>query len=124
MRLSNRKFAECVEQALGEIPAPFDRHLRDVTIDIESTPDARTCRDAGVDDPRNLFGLYRGTPLTQRGVEQHGRLPDRITIYKRNIERICRTRAEIIYEIRKTVLHEVGHHFGLDEDELTSLGYE
>ncbi len=51
-------------------------------------------------------------------------MPDRFTIYKRNIERMCISRAEIIHEIRKTVFHEVGHHFGLDEDELASLGYE
>jgi len=124
MRISNRKFAELVEEALSDIPAQLVQYLRDVTVDVESMPDPRTCHDADVDDPRSLLGLYRGTPLTSRSVEHDKHLPDRITIYQRNIERMCGTRAEIIHEIRRTVFHEVGHHFGLDEDQLTSLGYE
>ena len=86
--------------------------------------DPHTSHDAGVDNQQNLLGLYRGTPLTSRSVEQDTHLPDRITIYQRNIERMCGTRAEIIHEIRRTVFHEVGHHFGLDEDDLAELGYE
>ena len=124
MRTSKRKFAELVEQALSDIPAPLAEYMRDLTVDVESVPDSRTCRDADVDDAPGLLGLYRGTPLTSRSVEQDGNLPDRITIYQRNIERMCSTRAEIIREIRRTVFHEVGHHFGLDEDDLAALGYE
>lgn len=124
MRLSKRKFVDLVEEALSDIPAQLVQYLRGVTVDVESRPDPRTCRDAGVDDPRDLLGLYRGTPITSRSVEQDGHLPDRITIYKRNIECMCSTRAEIIHEIRRTVFHEVGHHFGLDEDDLVALGYE
>ncbi len=124
MRLSKRKFIDLVEEALSDIPAQLVQYLRDVTVDMESAPDPRTCRDADVDDARGLLGLYRGTPLTSRSVEQDRHLPDRITIYKRNIERMCSTRAEIIREIRRTVFHEVGHHFGLDEDDLAALGYE
>jgi predicted Zn-dependent protease with MMP-like domain len=71
-----------------------------------------------------LLGLYHGTPLTERGVEHHARLPDRITIYQRNIERICRTPAQIVQQVRKTVLHEVGHHFGMDESALEEMGYQ
>jgi len=124
MRLSKRKFIELVEEALRDIPAHLLHYLSNVTVDVESVPDPRTCRDADVDDPQSLLGLYRGTPLTDRNVEQDMHLPDRITIYQRNIERMCRTRKEIVCEIRRTVFHEVGHHFGLDEDELASLGYE
>ena len=124
MRSSKRKFVELVEEALSDIPAQLVQYLREVTVDVESVPDPRTCRDAGVHDPRDLLGLYRGTPLTSRGVEQDRHLPDRITIYKYNIERMCSTREEIIHEIRRTVFHEVGHHFGLDEDDLAALGYE
>ena len=124
MRLSKRKFVDLVEETLSDIPAQLAQYLRDVTVDVESRPDPRTCRDAGVDDPRDLLGLYRGTPLTSRSIDHDGHLPDRITIYKHNIERMCGTRAEIIHEIRRTVFHEVGHHFGLDEDDLVALGYE
>ncbi len=124
MRLSERTFIDLVEEALSDIPAQLVQYLRDVTIDVESAPDRRTCRNAGVRDPRDLLGLYQGTPLTSRSVEQGRHLPDHITIYRRNIERMCSTRAEIVQEIRRTVFHEVGHHFGLDEDDLAALGYE
>ncbi len=124
MRLSKRKFIALVEEALSDIPVHLVQYLRDVTVDVESSPHPRSCRDAGVDDPRDLLGLYRGTPLTSRSVEQDRHLPDRITIYQRNIERMCSTRAEIIHEIRRTVFHEVGHHFGLDEVDLADLGFE
>ncbi len=114
MRLSKRKFIDLVEEALSDIPAQLVQYLRDVTVDVESMPDPRTCRDAGVDDPQSLFGLYRGTLLTSRSVEQDRHSPDRITIYKHTIERMCSTRAEIIHEIGGTVFHEAGHHLGLD----------
>jgi predicted Zn-dependent protease with MMP-like domain len=123
MKLTTEEFAELVERALEEIPEPFEKHLQDVAIDIEPMPDLRTTRRMGLRSPRFLLGLYHGTPLTQRSVEHPYRLPDRITIYQRNIERICRTHDEIIEQVRKTVLHEVGHHFGMEEGELRELGY-
>ena len=123
MRLSPGEFAELAEQALAGIPEPFATHLRDVVVDIESLPDRDTCRNLGLGSRRVLLGLYHGVPLTERSVQHSGRLPDRITIYQNNIERICRTDAEIVEQVRKTVLHEVGHHFGLDELDLDELGY-
>ena len=87
-------------------------------------PSSEDLEEMGIDDPAELLGLYHGTPLTERSVEFAGALPDRITIYQRNIERICRSRREIVEEIRTTVLHEIGHHFGLDEDDLFDVGYD
>ena len=124
MKLSADEFVELVRQALADIPAPFAAYLEEVFVDVEAVPDPEACKEGGIDDPRDLLGLYQGTPLTERGVENPAQLPDRIILYQRNIERICRNRAEIIHEIRKTVFHEVGHHFGLDEDDLAELGYE
>ena len=124
MRLTADAFAELVREALRDIPGPFAAHLEDVCIDVEAVPDPVACKEGGVDDPRDLLGLYQGTPLTERSVEHSVQLPDRIILYQRNIERTCRSRREIIREIRKTVFHEVGHHFGLDEDDLAELGYE
>lgn len=123
MKLSADEFADLVDQALQEIPEPLQAYMADVVIDIEPHPDPGTCRSAGISDPRSLLGLYRGTPLTERSVEHYGRLPDHIAIYQRNIERCCRTRRQVVRQIRKTVFHEVGHHFGLDEEDLASLGY-
>jgi len=122
MRLSPDDFAELVEEALADIPEPFRGYMGDITVDIERMPDRRTASAAGVRNPRLLLGLYRGVPLTERSVE-HARLPDRITIFQRNLERMCRRREDIIREVRRTVFHEVGHHFGLDEDDLDELGY-
>ena len=123
MRLTSDEFAELVKQALDDIPEPLVAYMRDIAVDIEPIPDRRACQATHIDDPRALLGLYHGTPLTARSVEHATRLPDHITIYQHNIERLCRSRAQIIRQIRKTVFHEVGHHFGLDEDDLADLGY-
>lgn len=123
MKLSLDAFTELVQAALADVPQPFADHLRDVVIEVQPMPDRRDCEEVGIDDPHELLGLYHGTPLTERGVEFAETLPDRITIYQRNIERVCTSREEMIQEVRKTVLHEIGHYFGLDEDELEALGY-
>ena len=124
IRLSPGEFADLVSQALRDIPEPLGEYMHDIAVDVEPVPSQRDCELAGVDDPNGLLGLYHGTPLTDRSVEHSGRLPDRITIYQRNIERFCRTRDQVIRQVRKTVFHEVGHHFGLDEADLSDLGYQ
>ena len=124
MKVDKKTFFDLVEEATEDVPTHLAQHLNGLVIDVEPVPDRRTCRDARIGDPRGLLGLYRGSPLTQRSVEDGASVPDRITIYQRNIERLCRTREQIVDEVRKTVLHEIGHHFGLDEAELAALGYE
>ncbi len=124
MRLSTDEFFKLVTQALTDIPEAFAAHLREVAVDVEPTPDRLACEEAGIRNPRMLLGLYRGTPLTDRSVEHNARLPDRITIYQHNIERMCDTREQIVDQVRTTVFHEIGHHFGLDEDDLDELGYQ
>ena len=123
MRLGETAFISLVAEALQDVPASFARYLDGVLIEVEPEPDRRTCRDTRTDDPRGLLGLYRGRPRTRRSIDDEASMPDRITLYQRNIERICRTRDDIVQQVRKTVLHEVGHHFGLDEDDLEELGY-
>ncbi len=76
------------------------------------------------DAPANsLLGLYEGIPLTERGIDYSATMPDRITIYKANICRVCKTEAEVVEQIRRTVIHEVAHHFGIDDDRLDELGW-
>jgi predicted Zn-dependent protease with MMP-like domain len=70
-----------------------------------------------------LLGLYVGRPRTQRSVEDSGALPDVIYLFQRNIESICHSEEELIAQVRKTVLHEIGHHFGMSEEDLDALGY-
>jgi predicted Zn-dependent protease with MMP-like domain len=123
VKVSPEGFEELVRQALDEIPPAFVPFLANVVIEVEDMPSERDCASVGLTDRRSLLGLYHGIPLTDRGVEEHARLPDRITIYQRNIERVARSRRQLVDQIRTTVLHEVGHYFGLDEDELDELGY-
>jgi predicted Zn-dependent protease with MMP-like domain len=124
MKLSVDEFGKLVDAAMAEIPPPLQRYLENVIVEVEATPSGEDLAEVDIDDPTELLGLYHGTPLTERGLEFAGALPDRITIYQRNIERFCRSRREIVEEIRTTVLHEIGHHFGLDEDDLFDVGYE
>jgi predicted Zn-dependent protease with MMP-like domain len=124
MHLSDEAFEAVVEDAIRSIPAGFHRYLDQVVVDIEDMPDEAVCDDLGLDDPRGLLGLYQGVPLTERHVDAPYQLPERITIYRRNIERMCRTRRQMVEQIRKTVLHEVGHHFGLTEQHLRDLGFD
>lgn len=124
MRFTEEQFAELVREALADIPPVFERLMENVVVDVEPLPSPEDCREGGADDPRDLLGLFHGVPLPERSLEDGMRLPDRIVLYQKNIEDMGRTRRGILREIRTTVFHEVGHFFGLDEDELTELGYE
>jgi len=96
MRLNDEEFAAIVERAIASVPEGFHRYLEEIAVDIEDMPDDEVCADAGVRDPRELMGLYHGTPLTQRHVDAPYRYPERIVIYQRNIERVCRTPRQMI----------------------------
>jgi predicted Zn-dependent protease with MMP-like domain len=113
MRLSDERFRELVEQALKSLPEQFSERLDNVEILIEDEPDPQTREHFP-----GLLGLYRGVPQTERSTFHLGLMPDVISIYKRNIERLCRSEAEVRREVRKTLLHEIGHHFGLSEEDL------
>lgn len=122
IRISEREFDQAVEAALAEIPPEFQPYLENVIIEVHDRPDARLMREHGV--PDDLLGLYVGQPLDEKGPDMiHTVLPDRILVFRDNLCAMCTTREELIEEIRVTVLHEVGHHFGMDEDRLDELGY-
>jgi len=107
------RFERHVEAALASLPEHLRRALRNVAIAIE---------DENAADP-DLFGLFEGVPLPERG-DEAGLLPDKITIYRLPLEESFPDPRELEREIRITVLHELGHYFGLDEDRLAELGYE
>ena len=106
-------FDDHVSAALDSLPAQIAAALENIAVVVE---------DEHPDDP-DLFGLYEGTPLPERG-DMAGALPDRITIYRVPLEEEFDEPAVLEQEIRITVLHELGHYFGLDEDRLAELGYE
>jgi predicted Zn-dependent protease with MMP-like domain len=121
--VSKAEFARYVEQALAELPEPFASHLEQITLEIKDHPTRKQLRDLGLEDDELLFGLYQGVALPDRSVQHSGVLPDRILIFQEDHELACDNPAELVEEIRKTVLHEIGHHFGMDEDDLDEVGY-
>ena len=121
MRVSREEFEALVEQALEQLPEQFKEALDTVAGMVEEEPADEDLEGVGIDpdDPERdeLFGLYQGTPITERD-SFYSALPDRVLIYRGPILRECESRREVLREIRDTVQHELGHYFGLEEDEL------
>lgn len=111
--MSKARFAALVDDALDAIPEEFAARLDNVVIQIE---------DANADEP-DLLGLYYGVALTERLSDYSFAMPDTITIYRRAILAVCDTEAEVAQEVAVTVVHEIGHHFGIDDDRLHELGW-
>ena len=122
-RVSKSKFAELVQRALEELPEEFEEFLEEVPVDVRQKPDAGHKAAVKLAPGALLLGLYRGRPRTQRSVEDSGAMPDVIYIFQDSIEQVCHSEEELVRQVRTTVLHEIGHHFGLDEDDLSRLGY-
>ena len=110
--IAPEKFEEMVATALDTLPEDLGKLMRNVAVTVE--------HGAG---PPGLLGLYQGVPLTSRTTGYAGVLPDRITIYRRAICAICNTEGEVTEEVRRTVVHEVGHHFGISDHRLRELGW-
>jgi predicted Zn-dependent protease with MMP-like domain len=112
--MSADRFEELVMDALDSIPDGLMRLLDNVVVLVA---------DDAPDDEPGLLGLYEGYALTTRGTDYAGVLPDRITIFRDAILRVCRTDAEVVAEVRVTVVHEIAHHFGIGERRLHELGW-
>jgi predicted Zn-dependent protease with MMP-like domain len=106
------RFEEMVAAALDGLPEELGRQMRNVAVTVE--------HGAG---PPGLLGLYEGIPLTSRTSDYTGVLPDRITIYRQAICAVCQTEDQVAAEVRRTVIHEVGHYFGIDDSRLAELGW-
>ena len=112
IEVSPARFEEMVEAALDGLPERLGRLMSNVAVVVQHEP-----------GPPGLLGLYEGIPLTSRTTGYAGVLPDRITIYRLAICAVCQTEREVVEEVRRTVVHEVGHHFGIDDARLTELGW-
>lgn len=123
MHLNRDEFGELVDEALSELPQQFDRFMENVIVEVRDVPDAKLAREINLPPNAMLLGLYRGIPMTRKSVWRTAELPEQIYIFQRNIEAVCSTRQQIVIQVRKTVLHEIGHHFGFGEKELRELGY-
>jgi predicted Zn-dependent protease with MMP-like domain len=110
--ITRERFEEMVAAAIDDLPPDLARAVDNVAVVVES-------RAAGTP----LYGLYQGVPLTRRGSGYAGALPDRITIYQDQICDSCATEEQVVAQVRKTVLHEFGHHFGISDARLHELGW-
>lgn len=116
------EFGRLVEKALDELPPPFDQYMQEIPVEIRDRPTRRQLRHAGVDSGHLLLGLYEGLPLTDRSIENPG-MAGAIYIFQESIESACDSEQELVREVRTTVLHEIGHHFGMSEEDLEELGF-
>ena len=115
------RFRRLVERALDEIPDQLANRMDNVVILLRNQPTAEELESLGLGPRHTLLGLYVGQPLTNRG--WYGEtLPDRIMIYQQPIESVCHSEDEVVEQVRETVLHEVAHHFGIDDDRLDEIG--
>jgi predicted Zn-dependent protease with MMP-like domain len=118
--VSREVFEECVEEALQQLPESFKLKIENVEIIVEDLPSESKARKAKVGSPESLLGLYEGIPLTKRGVWYGSSpvLPDRITLFKVNIERECALEGDLRDKIAEILFHEIGHYFGMSELEI------
>ena len=120
--LTREEFHELVEEAIDTIPRRFAREVRNVAIVIEDEPSDELLDEMEIDAGRYAARLYQGTPLTERGWGYGNALPDRITLFQRTIEDECDDdEDEIVVAIGETLIHELGHYFGLSEDEIMEI---
>lgn len=119
MRVPPEEFEALVVKALDDLPEEFAELLDNVAVTVEEEPAAEDLESVGLDPDGEdeLFGLYQGVPLSERD-SFYSALPDRVVLYRGPLLRFCTSRREVVREIRDTVIHELGHHFGLDEDDM------
>jgi predicted Zn-dependent protease with MMP-like domain len=119
---SPNSFENLVSDALDTLPDEILGWLDNVAIVVSERPTPEQLASAGMGPGGLLFGLYVGVPKTVRGFTYGETVPDKILVFREPIERVCLTPAAIRDQVRKTVLHEIGHHFGMDEDQLWDAG--
>ena len=113
------KFEELAAKAIKGLPGEFRGRLDNVVVIVKPAPDKAQERRFG----RGLLGLYEGIPLTDRGQAYSGAMPDKITLFKNNIESLCRDEEEVEQRVRRTMIHEIAHHFGISDEELIKLKF-
>jgi predicted Zn-dependent protease with MMP-like domain len=120
-KMTRERFTQLVQDALDGIPRRFRDAMKNVAVVVEDEPSKELLDDMDMDPDDTLFGLYHGTPLTERGSSYGNVLPDRISIYQLPIEEACEDEEDIRQCIAETVIHEFGHYFGLSEEEIEEI---
>jgi predicted Zn-dependent protease with MMP-like domain len=119
--VTHNEFEALVERALRTLPRRFKEKIANVAVVVEDWADDETLRELDIEPPDTLYGLYRGIDLTHRDTSYGNVLPDTIHIYQGPIEEDCADAAEMTELVRDTVIHEIGHYFGLDDDTMEGI---
>jgi predicted Zn-dependent protease with MMP-like domain len=119
--MTRARFERLVAEAVRLIPARFRHEIRNLALVVEDEPSPELLEEMEIEPPDTLYGLYQGTPLTERGAAFGNALPDVITIFQRPIEEDCADADEVRAVIGETLIHEVGHYFGLSEEEIEEI---
>jgi len=114
-------FDALVADALAGIPSQFREALANLAITVENEPSPALLREMEIEPPDTLLGLYQGTPLTERGASYGNALPDRILLFQGPLERASEDEDDLIVAIGETLIHEIGHYFGLSEEEIEEI---
>jgi predicted Zn-dependent protease with MMP-like domain len=119
--MTRERFERLVEEALRDIPKRFRDAMANVAVIVEDEPPPHVLEDMDMEADDELFGLYEGTPLPERGASYGNTLPDRISIYQIPIEESCADEEEVRVCVAETVIHEFGHYFGMSEEEIEAI---
>ena len=121
MKVTEEEFEELVTEAISTLPEKFRERMENIVVVVESLPSQELLREMKIKSPYGLLGLYRGVPYTRRGIWYRNVMPDKIIIFKKPIEVRCRNKEDIRESVRKVVIHEIGHYFGLGEADLRKI---
>ena len=119
--MQREKFESLVADALASIPRRFRDAMKNIAIVVEEEPSRELLREMGIRPPGTLLGLYSGTPLTERGWDYGNRLPDRILLFQGPHERDADDQDDLVVAIGETLIHEIGHYFGMSEEQIEEI---
>ncbi|MGA9116575.1 MAG: metallopeptidase family protein [Bacteroidota bacterium] len=124
-RVDQEEFEQMAHEAFESLPEEIRSRIENLFVVVEDTPCEETMQKMGLRSREELLGLYEGIPLDRRG-EHYGSypvVPDRVTLFKRNIEAVCNSRGAVRRKVRDVLIHEIAHHYGFDEDDVREAGY-
>jgi len=124
MKVTEEEFEELVTEAISSLPKKFKEKMENIVVVIEDLPSRELLMEMKIKSPYGLLGLYRGIPYPRRGIWYRNVMPDKIIIFKKPIEVRCKNKEEIKESVRRVVIHEIGHYFGLGEADLRKIERE
>jgi predicted Zn-dependent protease with MMP-like domain len=124
MKLSDKEFDRIVKRAIRRIPREIRQHLDNILISVQKRPSAKTLKEMGVPADEPLLGLFTGVSQTERSLIEPPLFPDTIFLFQQPLEEMCHTAEELEEQIEITMVHEIAHALGINEDRLAELGYD